>query len=294
MATRQEVVLAHAGRLRRTARADHRWATWTLWLGVGIMAIVTLAAIFAPLIAPYEPNAQDLRSAFQPPSLDHLMGTDNLGRDVFSRVVHAARVDLQIGIIMTYVPLVVGVLLGAVAGYFGGWVDTLIMRLVDVVIAFPFLVLVIAILAVVGPGLTGMYIAVLSVGWSMYARLTRAEMLVLRERQFMLAAETLAFSRSRIILRHAIPNLLRPNLVFSMADFVLNILLAASLSFLGLGVRPPTPEWGAMIAEGQSFLLNAWWIATLPGLVIVVVGIGLSLIGDGLAERLGERFRLTV
>jgi len=294
MATRQEVVLANAGRLRRAARADHRWATWTLWLGIGIMAVVTLAAIFAPLIAPYEPNAQDLRSAFQPPSLDHLMGTDNLGRDVFSRVVHAARVDLQIGIIMTYVPLVVGVLLGAVAGYFGGWVDTLIMRLVDVVIAFPFLVLVIAILAVVGPGLTGMYIAVLSVGWSMYARLTRAEMLVLRERQFMLAAETLAFSRSRIILRHAIPNLLRPNLVFSMADFVLNILLAASLSFLGLGVRPPTPEWGAMIAEGQSFLLNAWWIATLPGLVIVVVGIGLSLIGDGLAERLGERFRLTV
>jgi len=294
MATRQEVVLANAGRLRRTARADHRWATWTLWLGVGIMGVVALAAILAPLIAPYAPNAQDLRSAFQPPSLDHPMGTDNLGRDVFSRVVYAARVDLQIGIIMTYVPLVVGVLLGAVAGYFGGWVDTLIMRLVDVVIAFPFLVLVIAILAVVGPGLTGMYIAVLSVGWSMYARLTRAEMLVLRERQFMLAAETLAFSRSRIILRHAIPNLLRPNLVFSMADFVLNILLAASLSFLGLGVRPPTPEWGAMIAEGQSFLLNAWWIATLPGLVIVVVGIGLSLVGDGLAERLGERFRLTV
>lgn len=287
-------MLASASRLRRTARADHRWATCTLWLGVGIVAVVAIAAILAPLIAPYEPNAQDLRSAFQPPSLDHLMGTDNLGRDVFSRVVHAARIDLQIGLVMTYIPLVVGVLLGAVAGYFGGWVDTLIMRLVDVVIAFPFLVLVIAILAVVGPGLTGMYIAVLSVGWSMYARLTRAEMLVLRERQFILAAETLAFSRSRIIGRHAIPNLLRPNLVFSMADFVLNILLAASLSFLGLGVRPPTAEWGAMIAEGQSFLLNAWWIATLPGLVIVVVGIGLSLIGDGLAERLGERFRLTV
>lgn len=287
-------MLASASRLRRTARADHRWATYTLWLGVGIVAVVAIAAILAPLIAPYEPNAQDLRSAFQPPSLDHLMGTDNLGRDVFSRVVHAARIDLQIGLVMTYIPLVVGVLLGAVAGYFGGWVDTLIMRLVDVVIAFPFLVLVIAILAVVGPGLTGMYIAVLSVGWSMYARLTRAEMLVLRERQFILAAETLAFSRSRIIGRHAIPNLLRPNLVFSMADFVLNILLAASLSFLGLGVRPPTAEWGAMIAEGQSFLLNAWWIATLPGLVIVVVGIGLSLIGDGLAERLGERFRLTV
>ncbi len=294
MATRQEVVLAQLPRLRRQARADRRWASWTLYIGVAIVGLVGLAAVAAPLIAPSTPTAQDLANAFQPPSLAHLMGTDNLGRDIFSRVVYAARTDLQIGLIMTYVPLLAGVLLGALAGYFGGWIDTMIMRLVDVVIAFPFLVLVIAILAVVGPGLKGMYIAVLSVGWSMYARLTRAEMLVLREQQFVLAAEALGFSRRRIIFRHAVPNLLRPNIVFSMADFVLNILLAASLSFLGLGVRPPTPEWGAMVAEGQNFLLNAWWITTLPGVVIVIVGIGLSLIGDGLAERLGERFRLTV
>jgi peptide/nickel transport system permease protein len=294
MATRQEVVLAQVGRLRRRARADHRWASWTLWIGVGILGVVALAAIFAPLIAPDAPNQQNLADAFQSPSWSHLMGTDNLGRDLFSRVVYAARVDLQIGVITTYVPLLTGVVLGAIAGYFGGWVDTVIMRLVDVVIAFPFLVLVIAILAVVGPGLKGMYIAVLAVGWSMYARLTRAEMLVLREQQFVLAAESLALSRWRIIFRHAVPNLLRPNIVFSMADFVLNILLAASLSFLGLGVRPPTAEWGAMVAEGQNFLLNAWWVTTLPGLVIVIVGIGLSLIGDGLAERLGERFQLTV
>lgn len=294
MATRQEVVLGQLPRLRRRARADRRWATWTLYAGIAVVGVVGVVAVFAPLIAPSAPTAQDLANAFQPPSLAHLMGTDNLGRDIFSRVVYAARTDLQIGLIMTYIPLLTGVLLGAVAGYFGGWVDTVIMRLVDVVIAFPFLVLVIAILAVVGPGLKGMYIAVLSVGWSMYARLTRAEMLVLREQQFMLAAEALGFSRKRIIFRHAVPNLLRPNIVFSMADFVLNILLAASLSFLGLGVRPPTPEWGAMVAEGQNFLLNAWWITTLPGLVIVIVGIGLSLIGDGLAERLGERFRLTV
>jgi peptide/nickel transport system permease protein len=294
VATTQEVVLGQLPRLRRQARADHRWASWTLYAGVAIVGLVGLAALFAPLIAPSTPTAQDLANAFQPPSLAHLMGTDNLGRDIFSRVVYAARTDLQIGLIMTYVPLLAGVLLGALAGYFGGWIDTIIMRLVDVVIAFPFLVLVIAILAVVGPGLKGMYIAVLSVGWSMYARLTRAEMLVLREQQFVLAAEALGFSRRRIIFRHAVPNLLRPNIVFSMADFVLNILLAASLSFLGLGVRPPTPEWGAMVAEGQNFLLNAWWITTLPGVVIVIVGIGLSLIGDGLAERLGERFRLTV
>jgi peptide/nickel transport system permease protein len=294
MATRQEVLLIHGARLRRRARSDRRWASWTLWTGVTILGIVALAAIFAPLVAPDAPNAQNLAGAFQPPSWAHLMGTDNLGRDIFSRVVYAARVDLQIGMIMTYVPLVTGVVVGALAGYFGGWVDTLIMRLVDVVIAFPFLVLVIAILAVVGPGLKGMYIAVLAVGWSMYARLTRAEMLVLREQQFVLAAQALALPRRRIIFRHAVPNLLRPNIVFSMADFVLNILLAASLSFLGLGVRPPTAEWGAMVADGQNFLLNAWWITTLPGLVIVIVGIGLSLIGDGLAERLGERFQLTV
>jgi peptide/nickel transport system permease protein len=294
MAVRQELVLEHVGRLRRQALADQRWTNWTLWVGVGILGVVALAAIFAPLVAPYAPNEQNLANAFQPPSWSHLMGTDNLGRDIFSRVVYAGRVDLQIGFITTYIPLLTGVALGAIAGYLGGCVDTVIMRLVDVVIAFPFLVLVIAILAVVGPGLKGMYIAVLAVGWSMYARLTRAEMLVLREQQFVLAAESLALSRRRIIFRHAVPNVLRPNLVFSMADFVLNILLAASLSFLGLGVRPPTAEWGAMVADGQNFLLNAWWITTFPGIVIVVVGIGLSLIGDGLAERLGERFRLTV
>jgi peptide/nickel transport system permease protein len=294
MVARQEVILSSAARLRRRARADRRWASATLYVGAGILGFVGFIALFAPLIAPDPPNAQDLANAFQPPSTDHLMGTDNLGRDIFSRVVYAARIDLQIGVITTYVPLVYGVILGAVAGYFGGWVDTVIMRLVDVVIAFPFLVLVIAILAVVGPGVKGLYIAVLAVAWSMYARLTRAEMLVLREQQFMLAGEAMGFSRRRIIFRHAVPNLLRPNLVFSMADFVLNILLVASLSFLGLGVRPPTPEWGAMVAEGQNFLLNAWWITTLPGIVIVVVGIALSLVGDGIAERMGERFRLTV
>jgi peptide/nickel transport system permease protein len=288
MATRQEVLLGQAARLRRRARAERRWANGTLYAGLAILGLVGAVAVLAPLVAPYGPTEQNLAGAFQAPSPAHLMGTDNLGRDVF------ARVDLQIGFLTTYVPLVYGVVLGAVAGYFGGWIDTLIMRLVDVVIAFPFLVLVIAILAVVGPGTKGVYIAVFAVAWSMYARLTRAEMLVLREQQFMLAGEALGFSRRRIILRHAIPNLLRANIVFSMADFVLNILLVASLSFLGLGVRPPTPEWGAMVAEGQNFLLNAWWLTTLPGVVIVVVGIALSLVGDGLAERLGERFRLTV
>jgi peptide/nickel transport system permease protein len=294
MSTRRELLLLHAGRLQRRSRSERRWLHVTLGAGIGIVALVGVVAIFAPFIAPYSPNDQNLLASFEPPSWHHLMGTDNLGRDVFSRVVYGGRVVCQSGLISPYVPLVSGMLVGAVAGYFGGWVETVLMRLVDIVIAFPFLVLVIAILAIIGPGLTGLYIAVLAVGWSMYARLTRGEMLVLREQQFILAAEVLGYSRRRIILRHALPNLLRPNLVFSMADFVLNILLAASLSFLGLGVQPPRAEWGAMVADGQNYLLNAWWITTLPGLVIVTVGVGLSLIGDGLAERMGERFRLTV
>jgi len=294
MATRQELLLSQNAWLRRRSRSDRRWSSITLWAGVTIVGIAALAGLLAPLIAPYSPNAQNLLASFEHPSWHHLMGTDNLGRDVFSRVIYAARVDFQIGLITTYVPLVTGMLVGAIAGYFGGWIDTILMRLVDVVIAFPFLVLVIAILAIVGPGLTGLYVAVLAVGWSMYARLTRGEMLVLREQQFILAAEALGYSRRRIILKHAMPNLLRPNLVFSMADVVLNILLVASLSFLGLGVQPPRAEWGAMVADGQNYLLNAWWITTLPGLVIVTVGVGLSLIGDGIAERMGERFRLTV
>ena len=164
------------------------------------------------------------------------------------------------------------------------------MRAVDVVVAFPFIVLVIAVIAIVGPGLLGVYIGITVVGWALYARLTRAEMLVLREQQFVLAAQSLGYSHDRIVFRHPLPNLLRPNLVFSTLDIVLNILVLASLSFLGLGVQPPTAEWGAMVAEGRRFLLTAWWISTMPGLVIVVSGVGFSLIGDGLADRLGTGF----
>lgn len=286
MAT-EELLLGGVGTVRERFLADERWARRTLHAGLAIVALFAVIAVFAPLIAPYSPTEQNLAQAFQPPSLRHPMGTDSLGRDVFSRVVYGTRIDLQIGFITTYVPFVVGIVLGALAGYFGRWVDTLIMRLVDVVIAFPFLVLIIAILTVLGPGIQNVYIAVFIVGWSMYARLTRAEMLVLKEQDFMLAARALGYSRTRIIFRHAIPNLLGPNIVFSMADFVLNILLVASLSFLGLGVQPPTPEWGAIVADGRHFLLQAWWISTLPGIAIVLAGIGFSLLGDGLSERMG-------
>ena len=283
-----------ADRLHRRATSERRWSNVTLYVGVGILVAAALTAIFAPLIAPYDPNAVDLESRLLPPSVEHAMGTDTFGRDIASRVIYAIQLDLRVIFLITYVPLVIGILIGAFAGYYGGWLDSLAMRLVDVAIALPFLVLVIAIVAIVGAGLTGVYIGVLVVGWALYARLTRGEMLVLREQDFMLAARGLGYSTARIIFRHAMPNLLRSNIVFSAADLVLNLLLLASLSYLGLGVQAPTAELGSMVAEGQKVLLQAWWVATLPGLVIVVLGASFSMIGDGLADRLGRQFRLTI
>jgi peptide/nickel transport system permease protein len=266
----------------------------TFYLGIGILVAAALTAIFAPLIAPYDPNALALTDRLQGPSMSHAMGTDTFGRDIASRVIYAIRLDLQVIFIITYIPLAIGIVVGAFGGYYGGWLDSVAMRMVDGVIAFPFLVLMIAIVAIAGTGLTGVYVGVLLVGWALYARLTRGEMLVLREQDFMLAARGLGYSTGRIIFRHAMPNLLRSNIVFSAADLVLNLLLLASLSYLGLGVQAPTAELGAMVAEGQSVLLQAWWVATLPGLVIVVLGVSFSMIGDGLADRLGGQFRLAL
>jgi peptide/nickel transport system permease protein len=259
---------------------------------VGILCTVIVTGLLAPVVGLEDPNRQHLDSAFVAPSVHHLFGTDELGRDIFSRCVYATRVDMVFALIVTFVPVVLGMVLGVVAGFFGRWVDVCIMRLVDIVLALPFIVLVLALVAILGPGLKAAYVGVLCTGWALYARLTRGEMLVLRERDFILAAQTLGFTNLRVIGRHALPNLIRPNLVFSVADFVLNLLLLASLSYLGVGVQPPTPEWGAMVADGQSYLLTAWWVSTLPGVVIVTVGLGMSLLGDGLADWLGQDFKL--
>ena len=265
-----------------------RWPL-TLKVGVAIVGLIILAGILAPLIAPYDPYYQDFMSALQEPSLAHPFGTDMIGRDVLSRVLYGVRIDMQIGFFTTYVPMIYGVAIGAAAGYFGGWFDTIVMRILDVFMAFPFLVLIIVVLSILGPGVHNIYIAVFLVAWTMYARLARAEMLVERSKDYMLAARTLGFGPGRIIFRHALPNIINSSIVFSMADFVLNILLVSGLSFLGLGVQPPLPELGAMIAEGRDFIFQAWWISTLPGVVIVVIGAGLSLIGDGLSQRFGQR-----
>ncbi len=258
---------------------------WSLRIGLVSFLIILLAAIFAPLVTSYDPIAIDLAKALQPPSLVHWMGTDHLGRDVFTRVVFAARVDLQIGAIGVALPLIIGTIVGLIAGYYGGWVDAVIGRIVDVIIAFPFLVLVIAIVAMLGPGLINLYIALTVVSWVLYTRIIRAETIALKKREYVLAARNLGFGHLRIMFGHILPNAIAPALVFAMSDFALDVQVGATLSFFGLGAQPPTPEWGLMIAETRSMMLTAPWVVVGPGLAIVVVSLVVSLIGDGLADK---------
>jgi|TARA_B100001750_G_C15387351_1_gene535623 peptide/nickel transport system permease protein len=275
-------------------KIEYQNSNANLKIGIFLLVIIVFAGLFAPFLTPYDPYFQDYNAILLPPSFDHFFGTDNYGRDVFTRVLYGTRLDLQIGFYTTYVPLTYGLMIGAYAGYFGGALDTAVMRLTDTAMAFPFLVLIIFILAILGPGIQNIYIAVFLVAWTMYARLARAEMLVEKNKDYIVAAQVLGFGTNRIIFKHAMPNIITSSIIFSMFDFVLNILLVSGLSFLGLGVQPPTPEWGAMVAEGRDFILNAWWISTLPGLVIVLTGFTLCLIGDGLSERFGKRNQYTV
>lgn len=262
-----------------------RPVNWPLRIGLIGFAAIVLAAIFAPFVTPYDPIALDLTNALRAPSLAHPMGTDHLGRDVLARVIFAARIDLQIGAIGVALPLVIGAVVGLVAGYYGGWVDAVIGRVVDVIIAFPFLVLVIAIVAMLGPGLANLYIALTVVSWVLYARIVRAECIALKKREYVLAARNLGFGHLRIMFGHILPNAIAPALVFAMSDFALDVQVGATLSFFGLGAQPPAPEWGLMIAETRSMMLSAPWVVVGPGLAIVIVSLVVSLIGDGLADK---------
>ncbi|WEX74343.1 ABC transporter permease [Sinorhizobium numidicum] len=259
----------------------------TLTLGAGILLLFFLIAVGAPVIAPYDPILQNGDVRLQAPSLLHPFGTDNFGRDILSRVIWGARIDLQIAIIGVLFPFVIGTTVGTFAGFFGGIADTLIMRLVDIILAFPFLVLMLSIIAILGPGLSSFYIAMALVGWVSYARLIRAQMLVLKNSDYAVAAVSLGFSRPRIMFRHLLPNAIAGSIVFSMSDAVLVLLGGAAVSYLGLGVQPPVAEWGVMVAEGQSFITTAWWITLFPGLSIVCLAFGFSMVGDGLGEMLG-------
>lgn len=283
MATVQTAPRLHRPRIRLVWRS----ADLSAWIGGIALAVILALAILAPLIAPYRPNQIDVMHALQAPSFAHFFGTDDVGRDVYTRCLYAIRLDIIVVLFVTYVPLPIGVVAGTVAGYFGGWTDSAISRTVDVVIAFPFFVLVIAVISIMGAGLSGAVVGIIFAGWAMYARLARSEMLVLRERQFMLATRALGYSHTRSILRHALPNLVRSSVVFSASDIVINLLVLAGLSYVGLGVQPPTPELGSIVASGQDYLLTAWWIATLPGLVLVVIGVAVSMVGDAVGDRWG-------
>ena len=258
-----------------------------LLTGLAILGAFVAMALLAPLVAPYDPIYQDAAVKLQPPSLAHPFGTDNFGRDVLSRVIWGARIDLQIAVIGVIFPFLIGTAIGTMAGFFGGWVDALFMRIIDVVLAFPFLVLMLSIIAILGPGLGSFYIAMALVGWVSYARLIRAQILVLKTQDFAVAAASLGFSRLRIMFRHLLPNALAGSLVFVMSDAVLVLLNGAAISYLGLGVQPPVAEWGVMVAEAQGFITQAWWITLFPGLAIVTLAFGFSLTGDALADLLG-------
>lgn len=266
-------------------------ANLNLYIGAAIVFGWALVALLAPWIAPYDPIAHSLPEKLQVPYLLHPFGTDNFGRDILSRVIHGTRIDLQMGIIGVVFPFMIGTTIGAIAGYSGGWVDSVLMRVVDVVLAFPFLVLMLAIIAILQPGLASFYIALALVGWVSYARLVRAQVLVLKTSDFVVAARSLGFGRFRILFRHILPNCIAGSIVFAMSDVVLVILTGSSISYLGLGVQPPTAEWGVMVKEGQNFITTAWWITTFPGLAIVLLAFGFSMLADGLAERFGLRKR---
>ena len=260
-----------------------------LLLGGVILGISLLLATFPGLFAPYDPVAFDYLALNAPPSSAHLFGTDNFGRDVLSRVIHAYTVDMQIAFFATVFAFVTGTVIGAFVGYAGGLAETIFGRIVDAVITFPFLVLVIAIVSVLGPGLINMYIAVGVVGWVFYARIIAAEVVVQKRLDYADAGRAMGYTPIRVIFRHLLPNAITPAVVYLMTDMALAILLGSSLGYLGLGAQPPTPEWGVQIAEGKNFMTTAWWISVFPGIAIVVTGLGFSLLGDGLAEVLRSR-----
>ena len=254
------------------------------WTAVAMLAALLFAVAFGPLVVRYDPVKTDLTNSLQLPSAAHPLGTDNFGRDLLSRLLYAARVDLQIMTVPTAASFLLGLGIGAVAGYCGGVVDEVLMRIVDVSMAFPFYVLVIAIVAMLGPGLLNMYVAMVLAGWVAYARVIRGEILAAKNFEYILGARALGASDLRVIRRHLLPNVVTVGIIFAMSDAVLNILLGGALSFLGLGVQPPTPEWGLMIAEGRDFLLTSPAMVLFPGLALLWVGVTFNLLGDALTD----------
>jgi peptide/nickel transport system permease protein len=280
--------------MRRPARARTLkpwYRNGTLVAGIVIVGLLVLVAVFAPLLTPYDPIKQNLEEALQSPSAAHWLGTDKYGRDVLTRLMYGARIDLRVGFLAVLIPFVVGGVLGSLAGYFGGWFDTVVMRLVDVFFAFPFYVLVIVLVFVLGAGERSIYLAIATVSWVSYAKILRGELLVAKKQDWVTAARLGGMSHRRVLLRHITPNVLSQSVIYAMSDIVMDIMAIVTLGYLGLGIAPPTPEWGSMILDGQEFITTQWQQATIPGLAVVVTSLGLSFLGDGLSDLLNPERR---
>jgi peptide/nickel transport system permease protein len=278
--------------LRRLARRR------TAVFGLGVVITVLLAAVFAPWLTPFDPLEQDINQRLREPGWQtaegrvHALGTDHLGRDILARVIFGSRIALAVGFSAVLISGVLGMAIGLVSGYFGGKVDDFFMRLADIQLAFPFILLAIAVIGVLGPSLRNIIIVIGVSSWVVYARVVRGEVLSIRERDFVQAAIALGSRDGRVLVRHVLPNAFTPWLVVATLDMARVIVIESALSFLGLGVQPPTPTWGGMLADGRVYLSTAWWLATFPGLAILVTVLGINLLGDGLRDTLDPRLKL--
>ncbi len=259
---------------------------YSLWVGILLLLILILVAYVVPTVFSIDTSEINFDSSLQGPNLQYLFGTDDLGRQVLWRSIEALKTDLQIVAVCVLIPFVTGSLIGLLSGYIGGWFDTLVMRIVDIVWAFPFYVLVIAIVGSLGPSTQNMYLAFTLVVWISFARIVRGEVLLVKTTEYVQSARVMGYSHLRILFLHILPNVITPAIVFMMADVVLTILAVTSLGFLGLGIQPPTPELGVMIAEGRTYIFDAWWISVFPGIMIIYIGVTFSLLGDGIDNQL--------
>jgi peptide/nickel transport system permease protein len=261
-------------------------------VGGSVLLVIVLFALAAPLIAPYDPIKTNQRLSLEPPSREHLMGTDRFGRDIFSRVMYGGQMSLPIGVVSVAIGVLFGVSLGLAAGFYGGWFDGLSMRFVDLLLAFPGILLALAIIAILGSSLTNLMIAVGIAAIPDYVRVTRGTVLSMKQREFVLAARVIGCRGPTIVLRHILPNVVAPVIVLATLGMAAAIITGSALSFLGLGIKPPTPEWGNMLAEGREFLQHAPWVAFFPGLAIMLTVLTINLLGDGLRDALDPRMRV--
>ncbi len=296
--TRRQWLMSDRPQSRLQARLGRAYMTWQRFsanklavAGLGIIVLLILIAIFADVLAPHSPVIGDLGGArlLPPGSEGYLLGTDDQGRDILSRLLHGSRLTLLVIVLVAIIAAPIGLLVGAVSGYAGGWVDAVLMRITDIFLAFPKLVLALAFVAAMGPGIQNAIIAIAITSWPPYARIARAETLTVRNSDYIAAVRLMGASPFRIVLRHVMPMCVSSLIVRVTLDMAGIILTAAGLGFLGLGAQPPLPEWGAMIASGRRFILDQWWVATMPGIAILIVSLGFNLLGDGLRDALDPR-----